>query len=59
MVMLAIYTLRPAVDHGGGRHLLWLVLAVALTAGLQLWRGQALVSILVGTAVYVGLMSIW
>ena len=58
MVMLAIYTLRPAVS-GGGVQLVWLAVAVAITAGLHLWRGHALVSILVGTAVYVVLMSVW
>jgi branched-subunit amino acid transport protein AzlD len=58
MVMLTIYTLKPAVG-GEARQLAWLVIAVALTAGLHLWRGQALLSILVGTAVYVALMSVW
>jgi branched-subunit amino acid transport protein AzlD len=56
MVMLAIYTLSTA-RAGSSRELLWLALGVAVTAGLHLWRGQALVSILVGTAVYVALMS--
>ena len=59
MVMLAIYTLRPAVSGAGGVQLVWLAVAVAVTAGLHLWRGHALVSILVGTAVYVVLMSVW
>ena len=58
MVMLTIYTLKPAVG-GDMLQLVWLVIAVALTAGLHLWRGQALLSILVGTAVYVTLMSVW
>lgn len=56
MVMLTVYTLRGAA-HPTGTQLLWLVLAVVITAGLQLWRGQALISILVGTGVYVALMS--
>ena len=41
------------------RDRLWLVVAVAVTAGLQLWRGRALLSILVGTACYVTLMTVW
>jgi branched-subunit amino acid transport protein AzlD len=32
---------------------------VLVTAGLHLWRGQALLSILVGTASYVALVSLW
>lgn len=56
MVMLALYTLSTA-PADTTRQLLWLVIGVAVTAGLHLWRGQALVSILVGTAVYVALMS--
>ncbi len=58
MVMLAIYTLKPAVG-GDALELGWLVIAVTLTAGLHLWRGSALLSILAGTAVYVVLMSVW
>jgi branched-subunit amino acid transport protein AzlD len=56
MVMLAIYTLRSAA-HENVREMLWLAIGVAVTAGLHLWRRQALLSILVGTAVYVTLMS--
>lgn len=58
MMMLAIYTLQTVAGETG-RQILWLVLAVALTAGLHLWRGNALMSILVGTAGYVTLMSVW
>ncbi len=58
MAMLAIYTLRGHTD-GSARHVLWLGIAVALTAGLHWMRGHALLSILVGTATYVGLMSVW
>jgi branched-subunit amino acid transport protein AzlD len=58
MVVLAIYTLRT-VAGDTATQLLWLVIAVAVTAGLHLWRGQALLSILVGTASYVTLMSLW
>jgi branched-subunit amino acid transport protein AzlD len=57
MVMLAIYTLHTA-PRGTPREMLWLAIGVAVTAGLHLWRGQALLSILVGTAVYVTLMSV-
>lgn len=56
MVMLALYTLRHAPESDA-RELGWLLTAVAVTIGLQLWRGHALVSILAGTAVYVVLMS--
>ncbi len=56
MVMLMIYTLRPGAE-AGGVHLLWLGMAVAVTAGLHIWRGQALLSIVAGTTVYVALMS--
>lgn len=58
MVMLALYTVRPAPD-AGTRQLLWQLIAVATTVGVHLWRRHALVSILVGTAVYVVLMSVW
>jgi branched-subunit amino acid transport protein AzlD len=58
MVILTLYTLRGAPDTSG-LHLGWLAVGVVVTAGLHLWRGQALLSILVGTAVYVTLMSVW
>ena len=58
MVMLMIYTLHGA-PSGTARQLLWLVVGVLLTAGLHLWRGQAMLSILVGTGAYVTLMSVW
>ncbi|BBZ35376.1 branched-chain amino acid transporter permease [Mycolicibacterium confluentis] len=56
MVMLMVYTLRPGVASGG-LHLVWLAIAVVVTAGLHIWRGHALLSILAGTVVYVVLMS--
>lgn len=56
MVMLAIYTLHSA-PRETSRDVLWLVVGVVVTAGLQLWRRQALLSILVGTVVYVALVS--
>jgi branched-subunit amino acid transport protein AzlD len=57
MVILALYTLRGAPR--AGLDLAWLVIGVLVTAGLHLWRGQALLSILVGTASYVALVSLW
>ncbi|ORB25541.1 branched-chain amino acid transporter permease [Mycolicibacterium parafortuitum] len=58
MAMLAVYTV-PTVAGDTTRQLLWLVLAVAVTAGLHLWRASALLSILAGTTCYVTLMSVW
>ncbi|MGE2733273.1 branched-chain amino acid transporter permease [Mycolicibacterium vaccae] len=57
MIILAIYTLRTvagetALQRG------YLLFAVALTTGLHLWRGNAVLSILIGTASYVALMSL-
>lgn len=56
MVMLAVYTLRGAPGETG-TELWFLTVGVAVTAGLHLWRRQALLSILVGTATYVALMT--
>lgn len=56
MLMLAIYTLHGA-QRDTPREVVFLMIGVAVTAGLHLWRRQALLSILVGTAVYVALMS--
>ena len=58
MVILAIYTLRTVAENTGTQ-VLWLAVAVAVTAGLHLWRGHALLSILIGTTCYVTLMSVW
>lgn len=58
MLILAIYTVRTVAGDTPAQ-LIWLAVAVAVTAGLHLWRGQALLSILVGTACYVTLMSVW
>ncbi|AFM18050.1 putative branched-chain amino acid permease [Mycolicibacterium chubuense NBB4] len=58
MLMLAIYTLRTAAGTAA-LQLIWLAIAVALTIGLHVWRGRALLSILAGTACYVTLMSLW
>ncbi len=58
MVMLALYTVREAPE-AAGRQQLWLIVAVLVTVGLQLWRRHALLSIFVGTGLYVALMSLW
>jgi len=58
MVILAIYTLRTLASETKVQ-VLWLILAVAVTAGLHVWRNSALLSILVGTACYVTLMTAW
>jgi branched-subunit amino acid transport protein AzlD len=57
MVILALYTVAGAPRTG--LDLAWLAVGVLITAGLHLWRGQALLSILVGTASYVALVSVW
>lgn len=56
MVMLALYTVRDVPEAAAGQRL-WLLIAVLVTAGLQLWRRHALLSIFVGTGIYVALMS--
>lgn len=58
MGMLAIYSVKTVVGDTA-LQLLWLAVAVAVTAGLQLWRGRALLSILAGTTCYVTLMTAW
>lgn len=57
MTILAIYTLHTVAGETALQRL-WLGVAVAVTAGLHLWRGNAVLSILVGTACYVVLMSV-
>lgn len=58
MVVLALYTMRDVAEAAVHQQL-WLAIAVVVTAGLQLWRRHALLSILVGTALYVVLMTVW
>ncbi|CDO09553.1 branched-chain amino acid ABC transporter [Mycolicibacterium cosmeticum] len=58
MVMLALYTVRD-VPEAAVRQQVWMAVAVAVTAGLQVWRRHALVSILAGTVIYVTLMTAW
>ncbi|GAA2532669.1 branched-chain amino acid transporter permease [Mycolicibacterium diernhoferi] len=57
MAMLALYTVRD-VPQAPGRQQLWLLIAVLVTAGLQLWWRHALLSIFIGTGIYVALMSL-
>jgi branched-subunit amino acid transport protein AzlD len=57
MVMLALYTIRDITDSPV-RQQLWLGFAILVTAGLQVWRRHALLSIFVGTGIYVALMSL-
>ena len=57
MVMLALYTVRDAPE-AAGRQQLWLLIAILVTVGLQLWRRHALLSIFAGTVIYVALMSL-
>lgn len=58
MLILAIYTLQTVAGETA-RQMWWLAIAVGLTAGLHLWRANALLSILIGTTCYVTLMSVW
>ncbi|MGN7780722.1 branched-chain amino acid transporter permease [Mycolicibacterium sp. 22603] len=57
MVMLALYTVRDAPASTAHQQL-WLIIAIAVTVGLQLWRRHALLSIFAGTTIYVALMSL-
>ncbi|KAB1940289.1 branched-chain amino acid ABC transporter [Micromonospora sp. ALFpr18c] len=56
MITLAAYCLRD-VPHQRPDRLIVTLLAVGITVGLHLWRRSALLSILVGTATYVTLVS--
>jgi branched-subunit amino acid transport protein AzlD len=56
MVVLAVHTLRD-VPTDSAVAALPFVVAVAVTVGLHLWRRNALVSILAGTAVHVALAT--
>ncbi len=57
MVVLAVYTLRD-VPTDSPVVALPFVVAVAVTVGLHLWRRNALVSILAGTAVHVAIATL-
>ena len=55
MVILVIYTLREPAGTTAPRGLVEAV-ALAVTVGLHLWRRNALLSIVGGTAVYAALL---
>ena len=57
MAILVVYTLAE-VDLTAAPHGLPELVAVAVTAGLHVWRRNALLSIVVGTGVYVGLVAL-
>ena len=57
MGLLVVYSLRNT-DLFTGSHGLPEAVAVAVTAGLHLWRRSTLLSILVGTAVYMLLVQL-
>lgn len=56
MALLVVYSLR-SVDVFSGSHGLPELIAVAVTAGMHLWRRNTLLSILLGTAVYMLLVQ--
>lgn len=58
MVILLAYTLR-ALPLAHPAQALPGVLALAVTVGLHLWRHNAVVSILGGTAVHIALASVF
>lgn len=55
MIILLLYLLQDAPREGAGT--LMFVVAVALTAGVHLWRRDALLSIFAGTLTYVLLLA--
>ena len=57
MGLLVVYSLR-STDILSGSHGLPEAIAVAVTAGLHLWRRSTLLSILAGTAVYMLLVQL-
>ena len=57
MAILAVYTLRD-VPTDTALAALPFVVAVTVTVGLHLWRRNALISILAGTAVHVALATL-
>lgn len=56
MAMLSIYALHMATTSTP-RQVGWLIISVVVTVGAQLWRQQAVLSIVLGTACYATLMS--
>lgn len=57
MGMLVVYCLRN-VDFIAAPHALPEIIAVAVTAGLYLWRRSTLLSIIAGTACYMVLVQV-
>ena len=57
MGLLVVYSLR-STDLLGGSHGIPETIAVAVTAGLHLWRRNTLLSILAGTACYMALVQL-
>ena len=57
MGLLVVYSLR-SIDLMGGSHGIPEAIAVAVTAGLHLWRRNTLLSILAGTACYMLLVQL-
>lgn len=57
MGLLVVYSLR-SIDLLGGSHGIPEAIAVAVTAGLHLWRRNTLLSILAGTACYMLLVQL-
>ena len=57
MGLLVVYSLR-SIDLMGGSHGIPEAIAVAVTAGLHLWRRNTLLSILAGTACYMALVQL-
>lgn len=57
MVILTLYTLRGVTDSAATANAA-VAIALAVTLGLHWWRRNALLSIVVGTAVHVVLMSL-
>ena len=56
MTILVLYSLK-GVDFSQPPYGLEIVLAIAITVTVHLWRGQALLSIFLGTAVYMFLVQ--
>lgn len=58
MTILVLYTLRNT-DIGANVPTLAVGLGLLVTLALHLWRRNAVLSVLAGTAVHVVLMSVW
>lgn len=58
MTILVLYTLRNT-DLGATPATLAVTLGLLVTGALHLWRRNAVLSVLAGTAVHVVIMSVW